>query len=88
MISKKELDIFGGKDLVSYLEECLERIKRDMSKMFSKTDVNVYHIDMSDLDAFKKSVEQYAKRHKNAKIKASAFIFTSDDGLEEYNYEE
>jgi len=88
MISDKEMDIFGGKTMLSWIDECVERIKKDIQTIFKDEKIDIYHIDMTDIKSFKKSIEEYAKRHKNAKIKASAFVVTTEGDSEEYSFEQ
>jgi len=85
MITKKELAKLGSTNLLDWMKECVDIIEEDF-KPFYKKDTSVFHIDPMNLDSFKDEVESYAKRHPNAKIRASGFMISTDEPKKDKEY--
>ena len=85
-MKKKDLIELGSTSLIDWMRECMDSIEKRFSELYKEGD-SVFHIDMTDLDSFKKSVEQYAKDHPNAKIVASGFMMSTEEPTKEWKYE-
>ena len=87
MIKETELAKLGSVNLSDWMKECLDIIEKDFKPLYKK-DTSVFHIDPTNLEGFKKEVEEYAKQHPNAKIRASGFMISTKEPSEEYEFEQ
>jgi tetrahydromethanopterin S-methyltransferase subunit A len=63
-------------DVVGWVKSYFEDIEKKF-RMWEPQVQNVIHINMQDIDSFKKSVEDFKKVNPNANIQATAFVFST-----------
>lgn len=85
-----ELDLrkqLGSIEPFKFMKDAISEMERRWKTMINSM-ANFSHIRLTNIDDFKKSIEQYAEKHPNAEIKATGFVFSSEDDTksEEYEY--
>ena len=72
MVEEKEIEPY--KPFFKWVRESLDELEKKTDTFFS-----IKFIEPIDIDEFQKRVQEYAEKHPNARIKASAFVFCSEE---------
>ena len=72
---KEDLKHFGSTSIFEFMKESIEEMEKWVKDMEDKLDV--FHIRLTDLDSFEKSIEEFAEKHPDHEIEATGFVFSS-----------
>ena len=89
IVEKKSADIFEHmrcmhKDIWNQMKEMDTWFDNTFKKFNLKPTIN---IKLNDINSFKESIEQFQKEHPDAKIKASAYVYSTDTNPQMFKYE-
>ena len=85
--SKDLVKYLGSSEPFAFVREAIEEVEKRM-RILNMT--KVFHIRPMDIESFQKEIEMYSKKHPDAKIKATAFVFSSEEPkkkVKKYKYD-
>lgn len=78
-------DIFNRQ--LSLIKEIRKSLEDTLKQMNCVNDGFKFKVDVSNLDDFKQSIEEFQKKNPNAKIKASAYAYSIGEEPKVFSYE-